>query len=153
MLRIHAVTEQDAREFASWTYPEPYSLYNSSPDAFEHFLDPSNGYLALEDRGLVVAYCCFGEEARVPGGNYEDDAVDIGVGMRPDLTGKGRGKELLETAITEASRRFPGLPLRVTIATFNERARHLAGSLGLDETERFKGPQRRDYVVLVRRPS
>lgn len=150
MLRIHPITEQDAREFATWTYPEPYSIYNSSPEAFEHFLDPANGYLSMEERGQVVAYCCFGDEARVPGGSYSDDAVDIGIGTRPDLTGKGRGSELLQSAIAEADRRFPGRPLRATIAAFNERARHLADKFGFEEVERFRA-KRREWVVLVKR--
>lgn len=28
-----------------------------------------------------MGYCCFGTDARVPGGDYSADALDIGLGM------------------------------------------------------------------------
>ena len=87
--RIRDITEDDAKAISLWTYEEPYSLYSSSPEDVEWLLDPENGYSSVVDpSGDLVGFCCFGFDARVPGGNYDDDAIDFGTGMRPDLTGK-----------------------------------------------------------------
>ena len=149
-LRLRPVADDDAREFASWRYPEPYSMYDAGPEAAAHYLDPDNGYVAIVDATEeLVAHGCFGAEARVPGGRYEDDAVDIGAGMRPDLTGQGRGGALLQLLIDEAQRRSAGKPLRSTIAAFNERAQQLVRRAGFKEVELFSNPAGREFVVYV----
>jgi [ribosomal protein S18]-alanine N-acetyltransferase len=150
-LRIRPVAEEDAREFASWTYPEPYAMYSSSPEDAVWFLDPANGYLTVEDdeHGLV-GFCCFGLDARVPGGTYDEEHIDLGTGMRPELTGQGRGREFLGAVIDDCARRFPGKPMRTTVAAFNERARRMVQRAGFRETEIFVSPQAREFVVYVR---
>ncbi len=148
-LTLRPATREDAEIFASWTYPEPYSMYDASPEDAGHYLD--EGYLTVVRNGdEVVAHCCFGPDARVPGGRYEHDAIDIGAGMRPDLTGQGRGRELLEVVMNEARRRDEGRLLRATIAAFNERALQLVRSLGFQEVEIFANPSGREFVVLIR---
>jgi ribosomal-protein-alanine N-acetyltransferase len=150
-LRVREVTEEDAREFASWTYPEPYSMYNSSPDDAEFFLDPANGYLTVTgDDGDLVGFCCFGLDARVPGGDYDDEHIDLGTGMRPDLTGQGRGREFFGAVIDECARRFPAKPMRTTVAAYNERARRMVERAGFREARQFLSPQSREFVIYER---
>jgi len=148
--RLRPVTQQDARDFATWRYPAPYSLYDAEPGDAEHYLDPVNGYLAVDEDGELVAQVCFGADARVPGGRYDDDAIDFGVGMRPELTGGGRGPMLIELALDEAQRRWPEKQLRTTVAAFNERAQHLVRKTGFREVEVFRNPAGREFVVYVR---
>src|SRR5438874_2415262 len=120
--RIRDITEADATEMSTWTYEERYSLYNADPDDAAWLLDPQNGYSSVVDEsGELVAHCCFGFDARVPGGNYDEDAIDFGTGMRPDLTGKGNGRTFLELVVAEAQKRYPRKMLRTTVAAFNER--------------------------------
>jgi RimJ/RimL family protein N-acetyltransferase len=150
MWRLRPITEEDARDLATWRYPEPYSLYDSGPDDVETYLDPANGYLAVADEtGRLVAHCCFGADARVPGGAYDHDAIDIGTGMRPELTGQGHGAAMLHLVIDEARRRWPGKPLRTTVAAFNERAQQLVRKAGFQETEVFVNPAGREFLVYV----
>lgn len=151
-MRVRPITEADARVFASWQYPEPYSMYDSGPDDVATYLDPANGYATVVDDGdEIVGMCCFGIDARVPGGTYEDDAVDFGTGMRPDLTGQGRGRGFVETVLAEAARRFPERPLRTTVAAFNERAQHLVRKLGFQEVELFANPAGREFTIFIKR--
>ncbi len=150
-MRIREITEADARDFASWHYPEPYSLYDSSPDDVDSYLDPGNAYSTIvDDDDQTIGFCCFGRDARIPGGTYDDEAVDVGVGLRPDLTGQGRGRVFLEFVLEEAGRRFGGRPLRTTIAAFNERAQHLVMRAGFQEVERFANPAGREFLVCAR---
>jgi ribosomal-protein-alanine N-acetyltransferase len=62
---------------------------------------------------------------RVPGGDYAGEALDVGGGVRPGLTGRGRGLSLLEAALGFASERFHPPVFRATVAEWNARA--LAG--------------------------
>lgn len=147
--RLRPVTQQDARDFAKWRYPEPYSLYNAEPGDAEHYLEPANGYFAVDEYGSLVAHVCYGADARVTGGRYDHDAIDFGAGMRPDRIGGGRGKHLLRVALDEAHERWPGKRLRTTIAAFNERAQHLVRKAGFGEVEIFRSPTGREYIVYV----
>jgi ribosomal-protein-alanine N-acetyltransferase len=148
--RIREITEDDARAISTWRYPEPYSLYDSSPDDVDILLDPENGYFAVVDEnGDLVAHGCFGIEARVPGGSYDRDAVDWGTGMRPDLTGRGHGMGFFRLVMDEARRRWPGKPLRTTVASYNERSMHLVRKCGFGEVEVFRNPSGREFVVFM----
>jgi ribosomal-protein-alanine N-acetyltransferase len=97
---LRPLTEQDARRLLSWHYDPPYDFYNSSSESLDEdlheLLDPELGYHAILDQhDDLVAFCCFGVDARVPGGDYHRPALDVGWGMRPDLTGQGRGAQVV----------------------------------------------------------
>lgn len=93
----------------SWRYPEPYSLYDSSPDDFDWLLDPDNGYFAVvNESDDLMTFGCFGHDARVPGGAYDGDAIDWGTGMRPELTGQGHGLPFMQLVCDEARRALSG---------------------------------------------
>ena len=110
-LTFKPMDEPSAREILTWRYEPPYDIYNANPggaDAFvQALLDPAYAYHAIADEcGELVGYCCFGADARVPGGDYGTDALDIGLGMRPDLTGHGRGPVFFEAILDFARRTF-----------------------------------------------
>jgi RimJ/RimL family protein N-acetyltransferase len=150
MWHIREITRSDAIDISSWRYPEPYSLYDSSPDDIEALLDPANDYFAVVDEDdTLVAHGCFGADARVPGGKYEDEAVDWGTGMRPEITGQGHGLAFMQLVCDEAGRRWPGEKLRTTVATFNERSQHVVRKMGFQEVEIFRNPSGREFVVFV----
>jgi len=92
-LRFSAMDEEAARQVVTWRYPPPYDIYNESGDAEEavqYLLDPANRlYRIDDDKGRLLAFCSFGEDARVPGGDYSLDALDLGLGVAPELRGQG----------------------------------------------------------------
>ncbi|MES9684693.1 GNAT family N-acetyltransferase, partial [Gottfriedia acidiceleris] len=64
-----------------------------------------------QDENLIGFYC-IGQSAQVPKGNefdvYEKRMVDIGLGVRPDSTGKGFGSEFFKLFLKEfMKRRIP----------------------------------------------
>lgn len=150
------MNEASARAIPEWHYDAPYDLYNIAPDDVEKeiqcFLDPQNAYHTITDeRGDLVAYCCFGPDGQVPGGDYSAAALDIGLGVRPDLTGQGRGLTYVNAILDFARRAFPPTAFRVTVAEFNQRARRVWEKAGFRPVQSF--PRSGDgmpFVILVR---
>lgn len=139
-----------------WRYSPPYDFYNFEPAEhqadLENFLNPKNNFLAiLNGDGELEGFFSFGVDGQVPGGTYHDRALDIGLGIRPDLTGQGNGRHYAEAVISYAIRHYLPSCLRVTIASFNQRAQRVWASLGFELVETFvKTNSDQTFVVLVR---
>ncbi len=148
-------TEADARAILGWRYPGLYAAYNANPTRLDvgiaSLLDPANAYFAIFDAaGTLCGFCCFGAEARVPGGEYtEPTALDVGLGMRPDLTGSGRGLNFLRAILAEGARRYAPLRFRLTVATFNERARRVYERAGFRSVKIFRRGGERDALEFL----
>jgi len=150
------MTPEVAREVLGWSYSEPYDLYNEDPESSETtvrtLLNPAYRYCTLRTgSGELVAYCCFGADARVLGGDYTSEALDIGLGVRPDLTGHGQGRRFVRAVLQYASTKLPSAAYRVTIAEFNRRARKVWERAGFVERQRFRRlSDGLTFVILVR---
>jgi ribosomal-protein-alanine N-acetyltransferase len=63
-------------------------------------LRPDYHYYAVHDAtGVLVGFCCYGEDAQVAGGDYAAPALDVGMGLRPDLVGQGRAHGFLQAIL------------------------------------------------------
>lgn len=169
-LRFEPMDEAAARAIHAWRYEPPYDLYNLGDEPLlgflRAFLDPRNAYYSVfdEESGLV-AYCCFGPDAQVPGGDYDLLAVDVGLGLRPDRTGQGQGLSYAQ-AVLDFARRTPAalaaagplpdgaparLAFRVTVAAFNLRAQRVWEKAGFRVVQRFeRAGDPLPFVVMVR---
>ncbi len=156
-LTFKPMSEEFARQLVTWRYEAPYSMYNVDPCDAEEVVrfcaDPSNHYFsATNERGEFVAFRCFGQDAQVSGGDYSDDALDTGGGLRPDLTGRGVGLEVLQAGLAFGQEEFHPKAFRVTVATFNQRALRVCERAGFRETQRFKRVgDGLEFAVLLRR--
>jgi RimJ/RimL family protein N-acetyltransferase len=148
--------EAHARSILDWQYDPPYDVYDpgagDSEETVRFFLDPEYAYHAiLTAEGELVAYCCFGVDARVPGGDYDADALDVGLGVRPDRTGQGRGSVYVGAVLDYARHTFSPSVFRVTIAEFNKRAQRVWEKAGFRRVQRFcRGSDDRVFLVFVR---
>src|SRR5262245_54371484 len=155
VLSIYPMDAASVRAFMQWRYEPPYDIYNIDASAGEaavwFFTAPQNSYYQIRDeRGALVAFCCFGLEAQVPGGDYSSAALDIGMGVRPDLTGKGRGQTFAAAAIDFARATFAPPALRVTVADFNKRARRVWEKAGFQAVQTFASSyDGRAFVILI----
>lgn len=149
------MTEPDARDILSWRYDEPYDFYNPSDADLEKdvqdLIEPTNFYLAVRDgEDALVAYYCFGDEARVSGGDYADDALDISGGSRPDLLGTGMGEMFVRVAMDFGKMFFNPQKFRATLPAFNTRALRMCEKAGFESIGNFTRADGVDFVVLTK---
>jgi ribosomal-protein-alanine N-acetyltransferase len=137
------MNDEEARAVAAWRYEAPYDFYDmaNDPEGLEDLLGPPErrrGYYAVrpvKDDDLV-GFLCFGTGVQLPGFDYPDDgSVDIGLGLRPDLTSRGLGLEFLLAGLEFGRRRFAPAGFRLFVATFNERAIRIYERAGFRRVE------------------
>lgn len=153
------LTKEEAMEINTWTYEEPYSLYSFSgeKEVIEELLDGTY-YGCCDDQGDLIGYFCFGANAQVPGGRDanlygREDVIDIGLGMKPALTGKGIGKEFFQAGIAFATKEFNAKMFRLSVATFNTRAITLYKNIGFKQGTIFLSRGREFMLMEYERPS
>ena len=156
LFKFQPMTEANARLIVSWRYEPPYDFYNH-PSAevdeliYNGFLNQAYHYYAVFDpQDVLIAFRCFGEDAQVGGGDYSADALDMGGGLRPDLTGQGLGPQIMRAAMTFARPLFAPRAFRVTVAGFNQRARRACEKAGYGEVQQFVASHTGiSFVVLM----
>jgi RimJ/RimL family protein N-acetyltransferase len=125
---VNPMTGADAAVIAAWAYPPPYDIYgmDGSAGCMEELMDGS--YYAVRDgNGTLAGFYCFGASARVPTGDklhaYDESGfMDIGLGMAPDLCGKGLGSAFLIRGLAFLREALSASAFRLTVAAFNQRA-------------------------------
>lgn len=152
-LDFGVLSREDAEEVASWRYPGRHAMYDTPDDAqassVESMLDAASGYTGIHQHGELIGFCSIGDDGKVPGWDYDESAVDIGAGMRPDLIGEGNGARFLGEVVRFATNET-GPRLRATIAAWNTRALRSAESVGFTPVGSFDGPDGMTFTVLVR---
>ena len=157
MLTFVPMNELYARAIVCWRYDPPYDVYDPGAGDVEEkiqvLLDPQYAYRAiLSPEDELVAYCCFGADARVPGGDYDEDALDIGLGVRPDRTGHGQGSTYVRAVLDYACSEYAPTVFRVTIAEFNVRAQRVWEQAGFQRIQHFCSTHDgRPFLILVRK--
>lgn len=103
----------------SWRYPPPYDFYDldADPEDEAEFMDPTNwpgSYFAAfgPDRELVGFFVY----------KVEAQTATIGLGMCPDLTGRGLGTEFVAAGLEYGALHLGIGRYILEVATFNQRA-------------------------------
>ena len=111
---------QDAVAIAQWHYSEPYTFYDLKSDRndYEEFLNLAkwkrdSKFSVIDDHGELVGLFEF---------SYKNGVVDIGLGIRPDLTGRGIGLSFFLAGLKFASEKFSPKQFTLSVAAFNARA-------------------------------
>ena len=117
--QMDAADARDAREISGWRYVSPHDFYVPAADPADlaELLDPvrreSVYFAVLDDENHLVGFFQF---------EREGEAADIGLGLRPNLTGKGLGAEFILSGLAFARERFSPERFTPSVATFNGRA-------------------------------
>ena len=154
---IRPIAEAEVRQLIGWRYEPPYDVYNIVTTDIDGevrwFLLPENAYHAILQDGDLIGFCCYGADARVPGGDYRAEALDVGLGLRPDLTGQGLGSQILEAVLSAGKQAFAPLRFRATIVAWNRRSIRTFEKLVFARTATFSilgNPTGDTWVQLVR---
>ena len=154
--RFRTMDETSARTIVRWRYPAPYEIYNIHPDQLQEtlawYLDPQNKYFTVSDEtDQLFGFRCFGKDAQVPGGDYSADALDMGGGLKPALTGRGLGGGFMQAAITFAQHHYPPTAFRATVAAFNLRALSVCEKVGYRRSSKFISTHsQKPFIILIK---
>ncbi|MFN3235920.1 MAG: GNAT family N-acetyltransferase [Pseudomonadales bacterium] len=153
--QIEPITAAEARQILKWRYEPPFDFYNP-PEAMNvaplvaQFLDPDNGFFSVRDENYrFIGFCSFGADGQVAGGTYEPGPLDIGLGMKPDVTSQGKGQTFVAAILAFAQRHFKPTRLRLSVAKFNARAIRVYQKAGFVETREFlEIPSGKPHLVM-----
>ena len=150
-IHVAPLTSAHAEDLATWRYEPPYDVYDLAGADPHELLDPVLGFHAVLAGERLIGFRSFGPDGQVPGGTYDDSALDTGGGLRPSLTGRGLGRTVIAAGLAHGRATFAPPAFRVTVASFNTRARRTVESLGFERVGSFAALRDgRQFDVLVR---
>jgi len=116
---LRAFTDQDGDAVLAWRYPPPYHVYDDweAGDAAE-FMDASrrDGVWFAVDDASTGTFAGFAELRMV------GTVAEVGLGMRPDLTGRGLGASFIAAILAFARDRWAPIEFALDVFPWNERA-------------------------------
>jgi ribosomal-protein-alanine N-acetyltransferase len=139
-----------AQAIAGWRYEGVYAFYDLDQDVedLEELLDPHNWmdkyWAVIDEGGEFVGFFCLEKEDRV---------VIVGLGLRPDCTGKGLGQAFVEAGLEFARCKFNPGKFCLDVVTFNQRAIKVYERAGFKLGEVFMRETnggRYEFVRMVR---
>jgi ribosomal-protein-alanine N-acetyltransferase len=140
---IRAFTEADAEEIASWRYPAPYDAYDLTEDPpLESEMRESERWgatwFAADDAetGTLAGFLeLLASESETAAGMRVE--VEVGLGLRPDLTGRGIGASFVEAALEFSSERWQPNAFALDVFPWNERAISCYERVGFQRGEEY----------------
>ncbi|MCO7125878.1 GNAT family N-acetyltransferase [Sporolactobacillus shoreicorticis] len=121
------MSDQEARAIADWHYEAPYSFYDFRNDEEDlgELLDSKARqgiyYSVYDTQNSLIGFFCF---------EKKEETVEVGLGMRPDLTGKRLGQAFIQAGLNFAEEKFNPSIFSLSVAIFNERALKLYKRIG-----------------------
>lgn len=115
-----------------WHYDGIYSFYDMTADEedLREFTDPKNWetttFAVLDESGTLIGWASF---------FMEDEALWLSLGLKPELTGLGLGKEFVSECIgfSRSHYKLSREPIMLDVALFNERAIKVYKKVGFRE--------------------
>jgi len=154
--RFRTMRWRDIGPVASWRYPGPYAYYNFdllslatillAQSLFGAISDPTY-FTVVDEREQIVGVFSYIWHAR--------GVLEVGLAMRPDLTGQGRGLGLsfVLAGLDFARKRFRPQRFYLTVAAFNNRARTVyerAGFTRVGTTASHRGGRKVELIEMMR---
>ncbi|KAA0965802.1 GNAT family N-acetyltransferase [Sporosarcina sp. ANT_H38] len=129
------MSQEQAEEIAyNWHYDGEYSFYNMEADKEDlvEFLDPQkrdDSYFVVTKDNDIVGFFSFNEVTK--------NTIDIGLGLRPELTYNGNGLGFMEIGLEFAKSKYTPEKITLSVATFNQRAIKVYRKMGFEEGNTF----------------
>lgn len=118
-MMIAQMAQAEAVEIADlWKYDGEYAFYDmtADPEDYNEITSPEsrgNRYFSVLDGSELIGFFCV---------EQEDADISIGLGLRPDMTGHGKGKAFLEEIVRFVQENRTFEKIRLDVASFNQRA-------------------------------
>lgn len=119
--KIAYLTQANADQIArKWHYNGQYSFYDmeNDPEDLEEIITPklrgNKYYQVLNDKDELVGYFCLER--------LSEEKVEVGLGLRPDLTGQGLGLNFVKGIEEFIQNNFNYRITVLSVASFNKRA-------------------------------
>lgn len=152
VFRFKPLRWADARAIGAWHYAPPYDSYDLgqwymvSLVLLRPLLIPLGYevYSVWSEEGELVGTFMYTKLGRV---------IELGLAMRPDLTGKGLGLEFMRAGMAFAKQRFSPASFRLDVATFNQRALKVYERAGFIPGKTFwqrTSRGRREFLEMMR---
>ncbi|MEI5992058.1 hypothetical protein A5881_003614 [Enterococcus termitis] len=132
-LLFEKMSQSEALEIANnWKYPYPYNFYDMTEDLedYEELISVTqrgNNFFSIKEKNILIGFFSI-----YPFKNNNKE-IEFGIGLRPDLTGKGNGKYYTEAALDYIERTFKPRKIWLSVADFNERAIKVYEKIGFKE--------------------
>jgi ribosomal-protein-alanine N-acetyltransferase len=134
-----------AEAIQAWRYEGPYVVYNMGSDdgVMAELLDRRSPYYAIHnEQDELMGFFNVGTSALVwdsnePGIYIENRTIAIGLGMRPDTTGKGMGLMFVQACLDFARQEFAPEHVRLYVFPWNERAIRVYEQAGFQHVRVF----------------
>ena len=123
-MKILPADEHAFAEMERWLYEPPYDFYDGDGDPP---LNPERYFVVRKDDGTIFGFYYFEPKGEV---------LDYGLGLRPDLTGRGLGLDFFLAGLEFGRERYAPTLIRLYVAAFNERAIRVYERAGFRETGR-----------------
>jgi len=152
-LTFKPMTVNCAEQMLRWVYDPPYESYGYLGDDPEwvvtYLTDPENRFYAVLDGEEFIGFRSFGADGQVEGGHYDTDYLDVGGGLKPELTGQGLGAGVLQAGLRFGQRAMKTDRFRATVAAFNKRALEVVRRVGFAEQSRFARVEDLETFVIL----
>lgn len=133
---LKILSEEDARQICTWKYDNEYSIYNLSD---WEIVKKNVWDLAIkEKREKEYISVIFDNELIAYGRISEkEDIALIGIGIKPELCGKGHGKNIMELLVQESEKRYIKHTIALEVRSFNKRALSCYKKVGIKVKDRY----------------
>lgn len=131
-LEFREFTMEHIHEVNRWHYDGIYSFYDmTSEEDLKSFLEPDSEvkyFSCFDGEEMIGFYCNW----------FENGELAIGLGLKPELTGKGFGKDFVTAGINFSIQRqnYEKDTVKLMVVSFNDRAIEVYRKLGFEETGR-----------------
>ncbi|UOR13910.1 GNAT family N-acetyltransferase [Halobacillus amylolyticus] len=125
------ISKKQAEKISNWHYEGEYSFYdyeNDEEDIAELLSPRGDIYYMVKKGNEEIGFFCF---------ETEEDSVEIGLGMKPELTGRGMGLDFFKAGLNFAISKFNPKEITLSVATFNKRAIKVYKRAGFESVKTF----------------
>ncbi|MCM1989190.1 GNAT family N-acetyltransferase [Oceanirhabdus seepicola] len=126
------VNIKDVEDILTWKYEGIYSLYDNDRTQgkinwIKSLPEDENAFSVCNDKNELVAHFEI----------YIKEKINFAVQMRPSLTGKGMGRELIQSFLDFAKIKYNLESIELFVVKFNERAIKAYENVGFEKVKEY----------------